>query len=168
MRPVRSLATGRFPDVGIVARSRARDPRAHCVPGGPARSRRTRREVSFREIPAPPRRHRRRDRTPIPPPARRSSRLAPLIFPPELAPVRVGQHLVRDRRARDRCGRTTGADPDVRFRVPTRVGIPRLRSRRVYLPASHRGSTAHRPDPSLPIPPWQSIKRSIVHHERQA
>lgn len=73
MRPVRSLATGRFPDVGIVARSRARDPRAHCVPGGPARSRRTRREVSFREIPAPPRRHRRRDRTPIPPPARQGA-----------------------------------------------------------------------------------------------
>lgn len=159
MRPVRSLATGRFPDVGIVARSRARDPRAHCVPGGPARSRRTRREVSFREIPAPPRRHRRRDRTPIPPPRSARSRLAPLIFPPELA--RQGwQHLVRDRRARDRCGRTTGADPDVRFRVPHARHPSTLIASRVsprVAPRVHRS-------PPRPISPHSSVAEHQAQH----
>ena len=166
MRPVRSLATGRFPDEGIVARSRARDPRAHCVPGGPARSRRTRREVSFREIPAPPRRHRRRDRTRYRPPLGKE-------------PLGTADFSARTG-ASGLANTSSGTDARViaagerREPIPTSDSgshprrISRLLSRSVYLPASHRGSTAHRPDPSLPIPPWQSIKRSIVHHERQA
>ena len=165
MRPVRSLATGRFPDVGIVARSRP----ARALRPGWSRSVET--NATRGEFSRDPR------AAAATPPTRPNPDTAPRSAK---QPLGTADFSARTGALSGLANTSSGTDARViaagerREPIPTSDsrphtrGIPRLRSRRVYLPASHRGSTAHRPDPSLPIPPWQSIKRSIVHHERQA